>query len=661
MDKRTGRSRRETILPRDTSSKASPARKARKSPSPPPASKKKPASPVRKPKYKDDDDEAYSPPRVRQTRSRGRVIPPKPIEKEEESKKTTSKKEVKSESKDKRTPPSPRKNSPVVKRESTRIKTTASPKPISSSVADFLKPSPRAMKLEDSGDIEVSKLTYNIDNLTPEPSQHSNLTPSLTEKSERSNRSLSRSMSRSVFDDEENSDNDVDHKTTLEVKPAMPRSQLDFETWIEVFRGLLVIAPAPLLCLYLVYGCRSGTCSLIVPNLEVLKQSSTWFNLNATYVFLALHWGIGLISALPFGRFVRFPADRGFTDYVFNGLITEVIVFLGLCIAQFYFKYPVAGIIYKNYFQFAVVTIACATLSAIIYFIRATFITPQSQWNPSGNTGSRFLDLIIGREINPKLLKFFDVKLINWRQSIIFIIVLNSALILKNLKFAPFPEGEGVSLSAPEMALHLIHTVRYNPTALLASALLIIYATDILIYEHHYAASFELQYEGAGFAAIHRYAVFPFLLSILPKYLLDNKVHNLPTWALAIVAIIFIVGISLKRSSERLKYQFRLNPSSLKSTYIESLPTIYPKRILVSKLWRIVRRPNYMAEILTLFSLSLLLFKAFTLAPAIALTHLILVLIHRAIRTDRRSARKYQAAWARYTIRVPNLLVPKVL
>lgn len=639
MEKRTtGRStRRDTIQ----ATKASPVRK-RKSPSPPAPSKKK-SSPVRKPTIK--QDVPVSPPRVRQTRSRGRVIPTKSDEKPiKESKQRT---------------PSPKKINPTaVKRDTLRTQNTASPSLIN---RVFVKPSPKSAKLEDSGDFEVSKLTYNIDNLTPEPSQNS-MTPALTEKSELTSRSISRSMSRSIFNEnsDEDDDNDIESQSELEVTKrflAIPQSQLDNAAPVEIIASLLVLILVPLLCLYLHCTCdKASSCQFQVPDVTRLSQLKTWFHYETSIIFVLLTWGIGIASLLPLGRFVRFPRDRGgSTEYLFNGLFVAILVIAGVGVSQFYFKYPILNILYRYSFQLATTTIACSLLSSLVYFIRATFITPRADWNPHANTGYALIDFLIGREVNPKIFRFFEVKLITLRQTSILILLINAIYIWKNLKFAAIPE-QTVPLTLAESALHLATNVTFNPSALVASSLQIIYVLDKLIHEHHLAASYFLQYEGTGGAFLLKEAVLPFYLALIPKYLLQNQINSAPSWVLIIVGLLFIVGISIKRSADRFKYQYRLNPKF----DVDSLPTIYSKRLIVAQLWRIVRHPNHLGEILIHLSPLPLLVGSFVWPPVIAALYITLLLVVRAIRIDQKCAGKYQSAWVRYTNRVTNLLVPKV-
>lgn len=62
-----------------------------------------------------------------------------------------------------------------------------------------------------------------------------------------------------------------------------------------------------------------------------------------------------------------------------------------------------------------------------------------------------------------------------------------------------------------------------------------------------------------------RYALFPFVMSILSKYAFDHKLSALlPKWVYPLVAVLFFVGVIVKRRSNKLKYEYRLHPGNPK-------------------------------------------------------------------------------------------------
>lgn len=95
-------------------------------------------------------------------------------------------------------------------------------------------------------------------------------------------------------------------------------------------------------------------------------------------------------------------------------------------------------------------------------------------------------------------------------------------------------------------------------------------------------------------------------------------------------------------------------------TELKTIPTFQGNRLLVDGLWKIVRQPNYTADIVCNMSLLLVLVGRFALPPLFALLFNILLLVHRAIRLDARHALRYDSAYQRYCKEVKNLLIPHV-
>lgn len=93
---------------------------------------------------------------------------------------------------------------------------------------------------------------------------------------------------------------------------------------------------------------------------------------------------------------------------------------------------------------------------------------------------------------------------------------------------------------------------------------------------------------------------------------------------------------------------------------MDTIATFQGQGIIADSLWKIVRHPNHLGEVLIYCSFLPLLCVRFAWAPLIAVLYLIAVMVHRAARVDQRSSLKYNSSWAQYTKIVPNLLVPRV-
>lgn len=295
-----------------------------------------------------------------------------------------------------------------------------------------------------------------------------------------------------------------------------------------------------------------------------LKSSATYCDMQSGSFFLAFLSGTVLFSFAPFGRFVTLPGSD--QTLKFNGLFSAIII-LG-----FLFGLELRGLdaltaIYNNIDRFLLLSILTNLVLAIALYIRAKRQKPANL-NPIANSGKFIVDFAAGLEINPKIYYSVDLKAISYHRSIILILIINIAILFKNVTIpivessSGAPIGELVKETASNL-VYIIQNSQYNSASLVVSSLLVLYAFDILIFEHHLAASFQLNSEGCGAELLLRFATFPFLLSFLPRFLLAQKL-NINWYVLIAVSLIFILGLVMKRCSNCLKYQYRLRPSDAK-------------------------------------------------------------------------------------------------
>lgn len=412
-----------------------------------------------------------------------------------------------------------------------------------------------------------------------------NLTPSASELSKRS---YSRSVSRSVLDDEEwtHSDHSEGNEDIYANRITRSRSKTtasylhrreqniasdaaaEFGGWIGATTLSILIA---VLCVSLQYICSRADCSCKALRTEKLWELSTYFTLEAGYIYIGYAWTLFLLSAIPFiGHRKKIPAAPSTTtdiEHYFNGLASAILILSGLGVAEFWFKYPILALIYKNYQQLCLVSIVYALVISVWCYARSAYV-PNTQWNPFGKSGRVLGDLFIGREINPRWFNVIDIKLVHLRMALITTLVFNSIFLIRNVKLAPLPSAAGANgtLSVTDICLHLIQNARYDTVAAVIAILIIVYVLDSLIFEHHLTSSFELQCEGVGSQILLRFAVFPIWTSLISKFALQHKITGVPTGLLATVSVVFLAGILLKRLSNELKYHYRINPSSKRST-----------------------------------------------------------------------------------------------
>lgn len=404
------------------------------------------------------------------------------------------------------------------------------------------------------------------------------LSERLTPTPSGSRRTDSRSVSRSIFEDderrsrsEENSDDEKQpaaYESFEKYKPVysesntyLHRSEARNTLGKPEFGGN---AGALLLIILWCFGgffvqfiCTRQLCDCKADRVEKLKSLGTYLNMEAGILYIAYTWGVIIISALPIGSVVR-VSDRGNQTFVFNGLLTAVLA-VSLIVAAEYFGYPALKLITRNYQRLLSVSIINALTLSVWLYIRSKYV-PVFRQNPFARNGQFLSDFFIGKEINPHWLEIVNIKLVLYRISIVAMLIFNGLFLYKNLKFTPLPAfGSNGTLTWIEAGLHTYQTVAYDPVALLIAGLLVVYVLDLLIFESHLTNSFELQCEGVGACLLLRYALYPHLSSLIAKYTLEHPIGNVPNWTLALIAVLFLFGLCLKRGSNRVKHQYRLN------------------------------------------------------------------------------------------------------
>lgn len=456
----------------------------------------------------------------------------------------------------------------------------------------------KVSNITNEGDDEVARLTAKYlqsanDKLNANSNIGStnNLTPSVSELSTGGKRSYSRSVSRSVLDDEEWSHSDHSEKgennhlyanritrsrSKTQGNYLLRREQSLLSDSAAEYGGSIAVTFLVLfvsaLAFYIQYVCSRPECSCKALRVEKLKQLSTYFSLDSVYLYTGFAWLVYLLSCIPYlGHKKQLPPsasnlEQTVTRHYFNGLVTALLIVGGVSAAEYYFKYPMLALIYKNYQQLCLISIVYAITLSVWCFVRSTYV-PAREWNPYAKCGRLISDLFIGREITPRWFNVIDIKLTHMRISLISTLIFNLIFLARNIKFAalPVPGPNQAPLNVTDIGLHLIQNVKYDPISATISLLIVVSILDSLIFEHHLTSSFDLQSEGVGAQLFLRYALYPIWTSLIAKYALQNKIAGVPNWLLGIVVFVFLAGLVLKRLSNELKYHYRVYPNSSRS------------------------------------------------------------------------------------------------
>lgn len=191
---------------------------------------------------------------------------------------------------------------------------------------------------------------------------------------------------------------------------------------------------------------------------------------------------------------------------------------------------------------------------------------------------------------------------------------------------------------------------------LVYQALTFAYVFDYFWFEPLMLSTWDIIAEHWGFMLVFGDLWFiPLVFSAQSFYLLAPVVPPTPAYQL-LALLVFLVGFTIFRTANLQKDAFKHNPACL----IWGRPAeALQGRLLVSGWWGVLRKPNYVGDLLLAVAFSLPCgLGAFW--PWIYPTYLFILLLHRQRRDDHKCAHKYGALWTAYTERVPYVLVPGI-
>lgn len=420
---------------------------------------------------------------------------------------------------------------------------------------EMKKPAKVATILDDSGDNDEvaaintrsSRLASLRKRLTP---VNYKVTPT---ESENNKRSVSRSVSSLTKEDSEDE---------IEIVPSQAASPSVIGLFAKPMVVSLLIESLILVPILLHFTFKGPWIRSKV--IADLKNSQTYCNTQAGSFFLAFLSGTALLSFVPIGREVKLSGSD--VVHKFNGLSTAIVI------VAFLIGLELRGLdsltaLYNNIDRLLFMSIFANLFIAVILYIKGKRSSPASR-NPFATTGRFITDFAAGLEINPKIYNRLDVKAVCYNRSTILILIINIAMLFKNVTVPIVETSSGAPIGQliKESYSNLVFVIRhseYNSASFIISSLLVIYALDLLIFEHHLATSYQVNSEGLGAEALLRFATFPFLLSFLPRFLLIKKLE-INCYLLTAIAVVFLLGLAIKRCSNCLKYEYRLHPTDAK-------------------------------------------------------------------------------------------------
>jgi len=424
------------------------------------------------------------------------------------------------------------------------------------------------------------------------------------------------------------SDDEGDSKVKLAPNPELPDARGKKRGWsFEWVRCLVFMIIGPALIISLHTLCTKTSCKLETP--KISTDLKAYYNLDALMLLCGFWSVLKLLKFLPIGATINGQRMNGFAS---------LVALLAAVPALVHYKIPL-GVVREKYFYFLSSSIAITFIAAIFYYIFSRWAN-KSSLNSKGNTGNPIVDIFNGRILSPKILGF-DVKLECFRFSMIGLAVLNVLMVTDSIV-----KEDG----------------RASPAVILAAAFQVIYCMDAMFFEEYYFHSHDAMNSGFGWSLIQSYLTFPFLPTLVTKYLLDRS-PEVAWYYLVLIGLMNFIGYVIYRSSESQRCEFAKDPSNPTLAHLETVSTAGNRKLLVSGWWGMVRHPNYLGELLIQWSWVL------PAVGSLGLTHIVpyylpaittMMIMFRCHEINQRNKRKYGNAWTSYCEKVRSNIIPKV-
>lgn len=404
------------------------------------------------------------------------------------------------------------------------------------------------------------------------------------------------------------------------------------QEWGGIIGTLVLVFIFPMSIILPQLLCSKGQCKFAFLKLPVNLES--YLNSHTLLYYIVFLTSLACISIIPIGKTIYGQQSKiGRLQYRINGFLSAImtLLVLGLCV---YMKISVSDYILNNIVQLSIKAWIVGTILAIGLYIKAGK-APVFNLNIYASTNSKIYNFWQGREINPRI-GALDIKLLLIRVSLIGTLIINIAIAIKAV-------GDMKSLNIE----------KFNSTALLAVLLQLFYIVHGIIYESAIFTSFTIMYEGTGYMTCVSHLLYPFLTTLTTRFILYQKMKLNYFTGISILG--FVIGYVLYRISNLQKDEFRKNPVSPTVPYLETIPTLRGKKLMLSGLWGYVRHPNYLGDIIMQWSIATISLTNDILPYYMAIC-CTLVLAYRAVRDNKRCQMRYGYAWEQYCSRVKYMI-----
>lgn len=329
--------------------------------------------------------------------------------------------------------------------------------------------------------------------------------------------------------------------------------------------------------------------------------------------------------------------------YKANGVSAFLFTMFLFYLGSFQFKLFSPGIIYDNF---------GGLLGALNFFslLFCLFLYLKGRYKPSstdsGTTGDAVFDYFWGMELYPRVFGW-DVKMFT------------------NCRFGMMAWGLIIiSFAAKQSELYGI-----SDAMLVCVSLQLLYIAKFFWWEIGYLRSMDIMHDRAGFCICWGCMVWLPSVYTSPTLYLVNHPHQLGTYTALLIFAAGATCIFINYLADRQRQYVRTKngectiwkkkPDLIFANYKTECGQEKQSLLLASGWWGISRHFHYLPEILATFLWSMpALFIHYM--PYFYLTFLILLLMDRSYRQEKRCAMKYGEDWKKYCELVPFRLIPFV-
>ena len=242
-------------------------------------------------------------------------------------------------------------------------------------------------------------------------------------------------------------------------------------------------------------------------------------------------------------------------------------------------------------------------------------------------------DIWFGPELNPTWWGV-DLKMFAYQPSLIGLSILNWSFL--------FTQLDNYGYILPQMWLY--------------QAFWWFYLFTHYIFEEFMLTTWDIMSENFGLMLVWGDLVYvPFFYSIAGWFIIDQEI-GFSVYAIIILGVAYLIALYIFRGSNIQKYKFKKNPNT--KIWFKPAKSLEGK-ILVSGFWGKGRKLNYSGEVLTYFIISLTT-GLISAIPLLLPVSLLILLMQRAWRDDKRCRKKYGKLWEEYCEIATYKMIPKV-